>query len=291
MPRNLITDWKRIGRSGPTIDGRVIPPEAIDQAAKNYDKELFAALIWPEHFRYLNLGKVEELRSAANSEGGRDLYAKLAPNEFYISANAANQKLFTSMELIDNFRDTGEYYLVGLGATDDPASAATSEIRFSVQPNQGQLIAQPVEALAHDFPDPEPKPSLFQRLISQFANSEEDEMADKAALQELQTQFKALSDGFSAFKQTHKPDPTRDKDVDAQFDAAIEFKKLAVRLEAMEKRLKAGDSAPEDFTVALATLDEKLTKLSADLAAALAEAPGTRPDEHTGSGDELAAYI
>ncbi len=41
------------------------------------------------------------------------------------------QKLFTSMEVSPKFADTGKAYLVGLAATDDPASLGTEMLTFS----------------------------------------------------------------------------------------------------------------------------------------------------------------
>lgn len=41
------------------------------------------------------------------------------------------QKLFTSMEVSPKFADTGKAYLVGLAATDDPASLGTEMLAFS----------------------------------------------------------------------------------------------------------------------------------------------------------------
>ena len=288
MARTLITDWKRIGRSGPTLDGRVIPPEAIDQCAKNYDKELFCALIWPEHLRFVNLGKVEALRSAGNNEGGRDLFARLAPNDFYLASVKADQKLFTSMELTDNFRQTGEFYLVGLGATDDPASAATSEILFHVEPKQSQLMAEPVEMLSHQFDAQESKPSIFQRLAAAFSSPTEDlDMADKTALEQMQGQIDALRDEFKALQ---KP-PTAPNA--APEGGESEIARLTALFSALDARVAAIEkpAQPAAEKTAVDAIAAKIEKLSADLEAALKEVPGTKPPEHFGSVDELAEYV
>ena len=166
--RVLRTDFKRIGRSGPTVDGRMINEKMIDEMAASYDKSLFTALIWPEHQRYANYGTVEALRAEDNDEGGRDLFAVLSPNSFYIGSNQYGQKLFTSMEVIPDFRKTGKAYLGGLGATDDPASAATSEVRFSKIADQGGvLLTQAVEATIKTFEDTV-QLSLIDQLLEKF---------------------------------------------------------------------------------------------------------------------------
>jgi len=164
MPKNLKTDWKRIGRSGPTVDGRVIEPEALNQAAKNYDKKLFSAVINYEHANWLNLGSVEALRSEANTEGGVDLFAIIAPNDIYLSLNRDGQKVHTSMELDFDFRNTGEAYLKGLAATDRPASAATTQMAFSSEQKTTLLVSSYTESAIQKFNDEtndEQAPSWF----------------------------------------------------------------------------------------------------------------------------------
>lgn len=67
------------------------------------------------------------------------------------------QKLFTSMEVSTKFADTGKAYLVGLGATDDPASLGTEMLAFSAsaahnplanrKQNPENLFSEAVETL------------------------------------------------------------------------------------------------------------------------------------------------
>lgn len=92
MPSKLKSEWKRIGRSGKTIDGRIIEPEWVIEAAENYDKdEQYTALMWPEHERWYNMGTIERLKYEKNNEGGVDLYAEINPNQYYLDANKAGQ--------------------------------------------------------------------------------------------------------------------------------------------------------------------------------------------------------
>ncbi|MNN13952.1 Phage capsid scaffolding protein (GPO) serine peptidase [compost metagenome] len=47
--------------------------------------------------------------------------------------NKAKQKIYTSIEIDENFADTGEAYIVGLAVTDSPASLGTDVLAFSAQ--------------------------------------------------------------------------------------------------------------------------------------------------------------
>jgi len=278
--RVLRTDFKRIGRSGPTVDGRVISPDMIDEMAASYKKELFTAMIWPDHSRYSNYGTVEELRSEANDEGGRDLFAVLSPNAFYLSDNRYGQKLFTSMEITTDFRKTGKAYLTGLGATDDPASAATSEIRFSkAADTAGILLTKTVEAITQTFEDQAPAGLIDQiKALFKHQPQEDDLMAvDKAALDALKLEFTALKDTLAALKPA-EPDAPKPDD---------KFAALIARIDAMEN--KFSEQKPADSTVPadkFTELQTQLTALTEKLSAALTEQSGTDVGEHFGAGTD-----
>lgn len=280
--RVLKTDFKRIGRSGPTVDGRIINEKMIDEMADSYDKTLFTALIWPEHQRYINFGMVEALRAEDNEEGGRDLFAILSPNEFYLTSNSYGQRLFTSMEVIPDFLKTGKAYLGGLGATDDPASAATSEVRFSKIANQGGVIlTQSIEATEKTFTDTQ-ELSLFEQFLEKFSikSKEDDDMADKAALEAFKQELAALKEQIASLK----PADPEDKKPDEQFTALI------ARVEALESKFseQSGDNKDDDqYTAVKTQLDELMTKLTA----ALGEQEGTDGGEHFNAEDDLSKYI
>ncbi len=325
MAKDLVTGWKRIGRSGPATDGRDIKPEMIRDAAANYDKNLFTALIWPEHFRYINLGTVEALKAQDNEEGGVDLFAQIAPNEFYISANKAGQKLFTSMEVTPNFRKSGQWYLTGLGATDDPASAATSELRFSKSASAESLISK--------FVDPEEKQlhddskSFFKKLENFFKQStEEDEMSDKAEIEALKKQQKELEDKFSKLaagknggsKEDKKP-LTDDEKFNAMIEAIVEkmsekfgkqdgavddkkpltddekfsqlVEKVSEKLADKFAKQDHGENDKKTDKAELEKLKEEFSKISKKLDDALKEQPGTSAGEHTGDQFNAGYYI
>lgn len=131
-----ISDWLCIAQEGKTIDGREIKREWIESVAKNYSIELYQALIWCEHgdpfWRQwsANLGTVEELKTEEAGDKLR-LMARLRANSILQSMNEQEQKIYSSVEILPDFPDEGSYYLVGLAATDQPASTGLSRLAFS----------------------------------------------------------------------------------------------------------------------------------------------------------------
>lgn len=151
----------RVATSGPTIDGREIKPEWLKQAAANYDTNIYAARINVEHLRSMSpngefgaFGDVTGLQAETGKDGKVALYAEIEPNEKAIAANKAGQKVYTSIEIIENFAGTGEAYLVGLALTDSPASLGTERLNFTAQPADATYTAQPFTPMgqkAHAF--------------------------------------------------------------------------------------------------------------------------------------------
>jgi hypothetical protein len=280
--KNLKTDWVTIGRSGMTVDDRNISPQDIKDMAETYDPSVYTALIWPEHFRYLNMGRVLELRAQANIEGGQDLQAILSPNEFYLAANSFDQRLFTSMEIKPDFRKSGKAYLIGLGATDSPASTGTSEIRFSRHDSES-LIGKPVEV---DLtPKPE-KPSLFNRLFG--SNTQEDDDMSKEALQAMAEELKALRTEFAAIKPKEEEKPnTPPADPNAERFAALE-KKLDELAAKFDTKPPADPNADT-----VKTLEAQLANLEKKFTEALAEAhpDTTQPPKQTGVDGDRKDYL
>lgn len=312
MSSKLTTDWLTIGRSGKTVDGRQIDPNWLVEAAESYDTALFTALIWPDHRRWFNMGKVAEVRHQTNSEGGVDLQARLNPNEWYLGSNRDGQRLFTSMELQPNFRETGKYYLAGLAATDDPASAGTSEVRFSRIGNDQVLVGQPqqVQLFTPQTPaaDDDTVPGWFRKLFNLKTTTDPDEDDDmsKDALELLTQQMTALAEQFAkAFPQPDKTadknadttgDKTGDDDETSEFsqqltDLKTEFATLAESIKPVIDHFNSdgdgdGDEQPAAPTATeYAALQDGLKALTDKFNAALQEQPGTQTDEATGGGD------
>ena len=108
-----VSDWKIVSTEGATVDGRAISPNWINEMADSYSTDEYTALIWPEHNRSSwstyegnNWGIVEKLK--AEKRGGKlRLLAKITPNDHLLTANAKQQKLFTSIEPNPDYKGKG----------------------------------------------------------------------------------------------------------------------------------------------------------------------------------------
>ncbi|PHM62017.1 GPO family capsid scaffolding protein [Xenorhabdus ishibashii] len=130
----LMTNWICIAMEGDTVDGRVMEPQWILDAAELYDPQLYTAVIWPEHERWMGaMGEVLAVKAERGDDGLLRLYAQLRPNHRLLDANRDGQLLFTSVEFTPNgnFRGTGKSYLEGLAVTSSPASVGTTRLQFS----------------------------------------------------------------------------------------------------------------------------------------------------------------
>ncbi len=184
----------RIGVEGATTDGREIQREWLEQMAASYNPAVYTALINLEHIKsYLpdstfnRYGKVTALFAEEIAEGplaGKmALYADVEPTESLVELVKKGQKLFTSMEVSPKFADTGKAYLVGLAATDDPASLGTEMLTFSAsaahnplanrKQNPANLFTAAEETVIELEEIQEDKPSLFARVTALFTKKEQ----------------------------------------------------------------------------------------------------------------------
>ena len=195
----------RIGVEGATTDGREIQREWLEQMAASYNPAVYTALINLEHIKsYLpdstfnRYGKVTALFAEEITEGplaGKmALYADVEPTESLVELVKKGQKLFTSMEVSPKFADTGKAYLVGLAATDDPASLGTEMLTFSASAAHNPLANRPpppppqkktpanlftaAEETVIELEEiQEDKPSLFARVTALFTKKEQSDDA------------------------------------------------------------------------------------------------------------------
>ncbi|EHH8733611.1 capsid protein [Escherichia coli] len=188
----------RIGVEGATTDGREIQREWLEQMAASYNPAVYTALINLEHIKsYLpdstfnRYGKVTALFAEEITEGplaGKmALYADVEPTESLVELVKKGQKLFTSMEVSPKFADTGKAYLVGLAATDDPASLGTEMLTFSAsaahnplanrKQNPANLFTAAEETVIELEEVQDDKPSLFARVTALFTKKEQSDDA------------------------------------------------------------------------------------------------------------------
>ena len=133
--------WFRIAVAGDTTDGREIQADWIIQMADNYDPNTYGARINMEHFRSVfpdgvfgAYGDVLALKTEKvdiNGEEKDALFAQIEPTQSLIELNKKKQKVYTSMEVDENFANKGSAYLIGLAVTDSPASLGTEMLQFA----------------------------------------------------------------------------------------------------------------------------------------------------------------
>lgn len=181
----------RIGVEGATTDGREIQRDWLVQMAASYNPAVYTAQINLEHIKsYLpdstfnRYGTVtalvaEEIKDGALA-GKMALYADVAPTDALVALVKKGQKLFTSMEVSPQFADTGKAYLVGLAATDDPASLGTEMLTFSATAAHNPLANRKLNpenlfsAAAETVIElEESQPNLFSRVTALFAKKEQ----------------------------------------------------------------------------------------------------------------------
>uniref|UniRef100_UPI003529DD2C GPO family capsid scaffolding protein n=1 Tax=Klebsiella quasipneumoniae TaxID=1463165 RepID=UPI003529DD2C len=184
----------RIGVEGATTDGRTIERAWLEQMAASYNPQVYTALINLEHIKgytpdspFRRFGTVDKLEAEEITDGPLKgkmaLYAWITPSDDLVAYTRKLQKLFTSMEVNTSFADTGKAYLIGLAATDDPASLGTEMLQFSAsaksnplagrKQNPENLFTAAEETLIEWEEVQGEKPSLFARVTAMFTKKEQ----------------------------------------------------------------------------------------------------------------------
>lgn len=242
--RHMKTQFFRVAASGKTIDGREITPAQIDQMAKSYDPKRYAARVNLEHYLsfmpnsdFRAQGDVIALKAEAGEGGTRVLTAQIDAGESLVKLAADNQKVFWSIEMTPNFAGSGEAYLVGLAATDTPASLFTERMKFALSHDKvpedvrEHLFSTQMEAAPLKADEPtkdDDKPGLFARVVELLAGKVGDDKrfgAFEAALTETAREVGALKREVAALKSTPPTD-------------AAEVKKLTAELAALKTTLE-----------------------------------------------------
>lgn len=298
MPR-LRTDWICVATAGKTADGREIKEEWLLGAAKTYNRQTYTALIWPRHDKSMearswsyNYGEVDGLK-AERVDGTLKLFAQLMPNDWLISTNEAGQKLFTSIEVAENFAGTGECYLVGLTVTDIPASLGTDRLMFSMGSYQSELSQSGAEAFSlgelKDISEPTEarEKSFLQRFFSRQKENppqttEEDEMTKEqfdalmgrmdsqdTAITGIQEQVKAFSAGGKPSAEPDKPEVKPEEKPVVTGISVEQFTQLETKLANVAK------------------LDEKLDAITQKFDALAGNSTTKKPDENPGEENKV----
>lgn len=252
----------RIGVEGATTDGREITRDWLLQMAAAYNPELYTATINLEHIKsYLpdsvfnRYGKVSALTAEEITDGplaGKmALYADIEPTDSLVALVKLGQKLFTSMEINTKFADTGKAYLVGLAATDDPASLGTEILSFSATAKSNplanrkqspeNLFSAAEETVIELTEVPDEKPSLFSRVTALFSKKEQ--MNDAR---------------FSDVHQAVELIATEHQDFSTRTDSALG--EQAERLSQLETTLEEQQTAFATQSAAFTELQEQLSR-------------------------------
>ncbi|MFV2029800.1 GPO family capsid scaffolding protein [Neisseria sp. S1] len=259
-----ITEWRLVALSGKTADGRTIPAEHIREMAESYNPETLGARINLEHLHFLlpnpefaGLGDVVALK--AEKQGDKvALYAKLAVNPALQKMWDSDQKIYSSIEYVEQFADTGKAYLVGLAVTDTPASLNTSR-HFSV--------------------------SAVSEAEKSVKLSEYTEMSEKTKKQGL---FAALFASLNATSETETKDTdAENKDAPSQVanPDVGDKKEYAEKsdLEEVKAELEAAAKFGAEMVEKFKDLQDKFEKFKAEVESA--PVSGERKP-HSGSGNE-----
>ena len=258
----LKTGWVVIGTSGMSIDGRPIPAETLETMAAAYDAEEYTAVINADHDLewYGSYGHVVALRTGKDKKGRVTLEAQLAPNARLIEMNRNGQRMFTSMEIWDNYADTNTPYLCGLAVTDNPASLGTTMLKFSRRPNKEQQFTLS-ETVAFDLnlPKPESKPEpksdhslqAFIAACREFFTAEppqpappqrEDHMTKEefeAFLAAQKQQMQAIMDKLDALSVPAEPEAAEEPEQDAVAELAEKFAALEAEHKELQQKYTA----------------------------------------------------
>ncbi|MEC4729005.1 GPO family capsid scaffolding protein [Shewanella sp. D64] len=115
--------------AGPTIDGRHVEQQVIDDIAELYNPKTYNARINEEHWSWSDkCGSVLSVEKRGN-----ELWAVLKPNSKLLTTIERDQLLHTSCEIEPNYLNTGKSYLTGLALTDSPASLGTTAMHLSAR--------------------------------------------------------------------------------------------------------------------------------------------------------------
>lgn len=258
------TDWRVIGVSGETADGRTISSKELQEMADQYDPEIYGARINLEHMNFLfpdfagGYGDVVELKAEpwAKDETKTALLAKLNITESLQKLWDSGQKIYTSMEITPRFADTKKAYLTGLAITDTPASLGTTanytaaktkaeeKILTAYRQTETQEIAMTKPQDSQDQDQPitvEHAESIFSRLFAKYFGKKEPEQPETPAINPEQPSEpkdgqQIKQDGWDGFSKAAQLIEKLDEKIEAQqteYNALrAEFDKFKAEIEA-----------------------------------------------------------
>ena len=272
MPYTKKTDWRVIGVSGDTVDGRTISERELREMAESYDPDVYGARINLEHITFIipdfisGYGDVVELKAEPwkKDPSKTALLARLNITPELQRLWDSGQKIYTSMEITPDFADTRKAYLTGLAITDTPASLGTTANYTAAKHRAGEKFFSAYRA-------DEPKETVMNENQNDPALTE----------QEAEGIFARLFKKYFAANAPAEPEAAANKAAEPEAAA----NKAAESEAAAEYALKLGELT-EKYSRAAALFD----KLDGEIEAARAETAALRAefDTRPASGDRPA---
>jgi len=271
--------WFCIAVEGATAtDNRVITAQMLTEMASQYNQKTYGARVNIEHVKgYSPNGDFKaygdvlalETRPVELEIGGKKqkltgLYAQIEPTADLVTITNAKQKIYTSMEVQPDFAKTGKFGLIGLAATDNPASLGTDILKFSAKADDPAAAA--VKAM---FDGRKSSPEAFFSAAFETTFELESEAPAEAESRVLQV-FAAMGDKIIAAiggKPATPPAPSNENDA-GKLDLDTFSKALADGLtsagQEFAKQAKASADQVEalktDFNALKAKLDNEPQK-------------------------------
>ena len=252
---SAITEFVKVAQSGATIDGREIKAEWLKQAAESYDKDVYTANVFPNHWEsWETYGTVDALEFKENKDGVVSLFAKFNPNLFWLREANYGQKLFTSIAIEEDFAGTGKAYVYSVGATNTPASLGVEKLQFSAQKNKGLHFSDTFESDLKKKKQNKKKLGKKNSQLKPKKTTQEFNVTDMSAVKVLiDESIDKVKEEFSVIKEQKT------------FKESEEFKALELENKKLKKQAKKYQSENDD----------RFSKLEKKLNDALKEAGGT----------------
>lgn len=260
MPYTKKTDWRVIGVSGDTVDGRTISERELREMAESYDPDVYGARINLEHITFIipdfasGYGDVVELKAEPwkKDPSKTALLARLNITPELQRLWDSGQKIYTSMEITPDFANTKKSYLTGLAITDTPASLGTTANYTAAKHRAGEKFFSAYRA-------DEPKETVMNENQTDPALTE----------QEAEGIFARLFKKYFADTAPAEPEAAATKAAETEAAATVPEEPEA----AAEYALKLGELT-EKYSRAAALFD----KLDGEIEAARAETAALRAE-------------
>jgi hypothetical protein len=279
--------WLKVATAGPTVDRREIKEQWLIDMAETYDEFEYTASIFEDHITWAgNYGRVTAVKKGKDEKGRVCLFVKVIPNKRLLKLNEADQKLFTSIQVAENFLGSGKAYLTHLAITDTPASVGTERLSFSWNGEQAQIFANE-DGVELDFNAPQTdeelaaevtkRPNFIERFFSkQTSPKEDDPMTD-----EEKKEFAKMQTEMTEFKTLLEKALAKDE------QEGGESSEFTAEIKALQDKIATLESEKAEFAKqaeTLKTLNENFTKLQGNFTEAMKDKTEV-PPKSTGESE------